>query len=153
GATTAAWPFATHAQQPGLKRSGVLMSAAQTYPEETFIGLAAHAAESGSPRVGVLSIWRWWRSECDRQTAFTIATELPPPALRCSAAGRQGTRQSISAKWMRAPVRIDREPRRWGYKGPAESACEHGRRKDLGQTLGKARERSFVSFGLLGLPI
>ena len=36
GATAAAWPFATHAQQPGLKRSGVLMSAAQTYPEETF---------------------------------------------------------------------------------------------------------------------
>ena len=36
GATAAAWPFATHAQQRGLKRSGVLMSAAQTYPEETF---------------------------------------------------------------------------------------------------------------------
>src|SRR5262249_17534411 len=36
GATAAAWPFATHAQQPGLKRSGVLMSAAQTDPEETF---------------------------------------------------------------------------------------------------------------------
>ena len=36
GAMTAAWPFATHAQQPGLKRSGVLMSAAQTDLEETF---------------------------------------------------------------------------------------------------------------------
>jgi hypothetical protein len=35
-------------------------------PAKAVNGLAAHAAESRSPRVGALSIWRWWRSECDR---------------------------------------------------------------------------------------
>jgi hypothetical protein len=36
GAMTAAWPLVTRAQQAGMKRSSVLMSAAQTDPEETF---------------------------------------------------------------------------------------------------------------------
>ena len=35
-------------------------------PAKTINGLSADAAESGSARVGMLSIWRWWRSECDR---------------------------------------------------------------------------------------
>jgi hypothetical protein len=83
---------------------------------------------------------------CD---CYRAATSNPS----VSAAARQGTRQSISAKWMHAPVRIDRKPGRWGDKWPAESAREHRRWKDLGQILGKARERSFISFRLLNLPI
>src|SRR5690348_8852321 len=59
-------------------------------PAKAINGLSAHAAESRPPRVGVLSIWRRWQSECDRQTVFAIATKLPRPALRCAAAGRQG---------------------------------------------------------------
>jgi hypothetical protein len=37
GAMTAAWPLVTRAHQAGMKRSGVLISAAQTDLEETFI--------------------------------------------------------------------------------------------------------------------
>jgi hypothetical protein len=36
GAMTAAWPLVTRAHQAGMKRSGVLISAAQTDLEETF---------------------------------------------------------------------------------------------------------------------
>ena len=36
GAMAAAWPLVTRAQQAGMKRSGVLMSAAESDPEETF---------------------------------------------------------------------------------------------------------------------
>ena len=36
GAMTAAWPLVTRAHQAGMKRSGLLRSAAQTNPEETF---------------------------------------------------------------------------------------------------------------------
>jgi hypothetical protein len=52
-------------------------------PAKAINGLAAHAAESRSPRVRVLSIWRWRCSEGDRQTAFAIATKLPRPTSRC----------------------------------------------------------------------
>jgi hypothetical protein len=36
GAMAAAWPLVTRAQQPGMKRIGILMSTAETDPEETF---------------------------------------------------------------------------------------------------------------------
>jgi hypothetical protein len=36
GFVAAAWPLVTRAQQPGMKRNGILMSVAQTDPEETF---------------------------------------------------------------------------------------------------------------------
>src|SRR6516164_508837 len=68
----------TQAQVP----VGILVSAAVPQidmPAEAINGLAAHAAEAGTLREGVLSIWRGRRSECDRQTAFAIATELPLP--------------------------------------------------------------------------
>ena len=60
-------------------------------PAKTINGLSTHATESRTPRMGVLSIWRRWRSKCDRQTTFAIATELPRPALRRVTVGRQGT--------------------------------------------------------------
>ncbi len=59
-------------------------------PAKAINGLPAHAAESSPSPVGALSIWRWRRPECDRQTAFAIMTKLPGPALWCSAAGREG---------------------------------------------------------------
>jgi hypothetical protein len=61
-------------------------------PAKTINGLPAHAAESSSPRVSALSIWRRRRSECGRHTGFAIITKLPGPALRCSAAGRERAR-------------------------------------------------------------
>jgi len=36
GAMAAPWPFVNRAQQAGMKRSGILMSTAETEPEETF---------------------------------------------------------------------------------------------------------------------
>jgi hypothetical protein len=36
GATAAAWLLVTRAQQPGMRRSGILMSTVETDPEETF---------------------------------------------------------------------------------------------------------------------
>ena len=73
----------------------VLVSAAVPQidmPAEAINGLAAHAAEAGTLRVGALSIWRGRRSECGRQTLLAITSMPPDPAAGCSAPGRQGAR-------------------------------------------------------------
>jgi hypothetical protein len=61
-------------------------------PAKAINGLPAHAAESSSRAIGAVSIRCWRRSERGRQTVLATTAKLPGPALRRSAAGREGAR-------------------------------------------------------------
>jgi hypothetical protein len=122
-------------------------------PAKAINGLPAHAAESSSARIGALSIRRRRCSEGGRQTTFAVAAKLSCPADRGSAARRQCTRQPIRAKWMRSPVRIDRQPRRRRDERSADCARQHDRWENVGQALAEARQCLSISCVLLFPPM
>ena len=73
-------------------------------PTETIDRLAAHAAESRTLRVHAFAIGGRWRSICSRQSMLAVIAELPNPAAGRSAPRSKGTRQTIGADRMGAPI-------------------------------------------------
>ena len=105
-----------------------------------------------TPCVCAFAIGRRWRSECGWQSALAVVAEPPTPAARRSTQGSKRARQAIGANWMRPPIRINREPRRWRHERAAERPRQNDRWKNARQCLGKARERPAISFRLFLLP-
>ena len=91
-------------------------------PVEAINRLPAHTAKARAQRVGAFPIRRGRRPECGWQPNLTVVAEPPAPAAWRFAAGSKRTREAISAKWMCAPIRIDREPWRRRHKWGAERA-------------------------------
>jgi hypothetical protein len=117
-------------------------------PTEAINRLTAHAAEIQGPvctrvldRAPVaFGMWPVIRS-CGRH---------PRARSRCSAVRCElrGAREAISTKRVRAPIRIDCEPRRPRHERPCKSSRQNGRWVDSRQRLGEARYRPPISFRL-----
>jgi hypothetical protein len=122
-------------------------------PAEAINRLTADAAKTRTQVVDSLAVRSRRRSEGCCPTRFAIVTDAPGPADRSSSLSCEGAGQAIGANWMRSPVGFDCESRRRRDERPIERACEHSRRKDGWQSLGKPRERLAIPFHLLGLPI
>jgi hypothetical protein len=118
-------------------------------PAKAINRLPAHAAETWALRVCVFAIRRGRRSKGGWQSAPAVFAKPPGPPVRRSAAGSKRAGQTISAKWMRPPVGIYREPGSRRHERAAECSRQYVRRKVLRQGLRQTGQRIPISFLLL----
>ncbi len=139
----------------GAVPGGILVRAAAPQidmPAETENRLPADAAKAGTARIFGFAIRRRRYPERRRQAALALIGETPGPSVGRAALARQRPRQAIGAQRMRAPIGIDRQPRRRRHERAAERAPQHDRRKNLRQCFGEARDRLAISFRFQVLP-
>src|SRR5580704_3720317 len=121
-------------------------------PAKTEDRLPAYAAKTGAAGVFGFAIRRRRYAECRRQSALAMAAQAPGPSVGRAALARERPRQPIGAQRMRAPIGVDREPRRWRHERAAERAPQYASGKNLRQGALKTRDRLAISFRFQVLP-